>query len=54
MALGSARKLMIAHYMPDPYKVDGKTRTESREDRVGRLLELLNYELVAFEGVFLC
>jgi len=54
VALGSQQKLMIVRYNPDSYRVDGKTRTESRKDRIRRLLELLQYEPQGFERVFLC
>ena len=54
IALGSQQKLMIVRYNPDSYRVDGKTRAESKKDRIKRLLELLDYEPQAFERVFLC
>ena len=54
VALGSAHKLMVVRYNPDSYRVDGKTRVESKNDRIKRLLVLLDYEPVAFERVFLC
>ena len=41
-------------YNPDPYRVDGNTRVESRKDRMKRLMELMDYEPIAFERVFLC
>ena len=54
VALGSTHKLLIVRYNPDNYRVDGKTRIESKKDRIERLLALLDYEPVAFERVFLC
>jgi len=54
VALGSQQKLMIVRYNPDSYRVGGKTRVESKKDRMKRLLEVLDYEPVAFQRVFLC
>ena len=54
VALGSQHKLMIVRYNPDSYRVDGKTRVESKKDRMNRLIRLLDYEPEAFERVFLC
>ena len=54
VALGSGHKLLIVRFNPDSYRVDGKTRVESRKDRMKRLLQLLEYEPAAFERVFLC
>ena len=54
VALGSQHKLMIVRYNPDSYRVDGKTRVESKADRMNRLIQLLDYEPKAFERVFLC
>ena len=54
VALGSCQKLLIIHYNPDPYRIAGRTRTESRKDRMQRLLALLDHEPDAFERVFLC
>ena len=54
VALGSGHKLLIVRYNPDSYRVDGKTRVESKKDRMTRLLQLLDHEPVAFERVFLC
>ena len=54
VALGNTHKLLIVRYNPDPYRVDGKTRVESKQDRLKRLLDLLDYEPVAFERIFLC
>jgi len=53
VALGSRQKLMIVRYNPDSYRVGGKTRTESKKDRIKRLLELLEYEPQGFERVFM-
>ena len=41
IALGSGHKLRILRYNPDPYKVDGITRRTPKEERVRRLLEVL-------------
>ena len=54
VALGSAHKLMVVRYNPDSYRIDGKTRVESKNDRINRLLVLLDYGPVAFERVLLC
>ena len=54
VALGSGHKLLIVRYNPDSYRVDGKTRVESKTARMKRLLQLLDYEPAAFERVFLC
>ena len=54
VSLGSGHKLMIIRYNPDSYRVDGKTRTENKKDRMIRLLELLEYVPNTFERVFLC
>jgi len=51
---GSRHKLLIVRYNPDGYRVGGKTRVESKKDRMRRLLDLLEYEPTAFERVFLC
>jgi len=54
IALGSQQKLMIVRFNPDSYRVGGKTRMESKKDRIKRLLELLQYEPQGFERVFMC
>ena len=54
VALGSGHRLLIIRYNPDGYKVGGTTRVESKKDRMKRILELLEYEPVAFERVFPC
>jgi len=54
IALGSEHKLLIIRYNPDGYRVGGKTRVESKKDRMRRLLDLLEHEPTAFERVFLC
>ena len=52
VALGSGHKLMIVHYNPDAFRVNGKTRTTSQKDRIKKLLEVLEHEPEAFERVF--
>ena len=54
VALGSGQKLLIIHFNPDPYRISGRTRTETKKDRMQRLLALLDHEPDAFERVFLC
>jgi len=54
VALGSEHKLLEIRYNPDGYRVGGKTRVESKKDRMTRLLGLLEHEPVAFERIFLC
>ena len=54
IALGSEHRLLIIRYNPDGYRVGGKTRVESKKDRITRLLDLLEHEPTAFERVFLC
>ena len=54
VALGSGHRLLIIRYNPDGYRVDGTTRVESKMSRMKRLMEVLDYEPVAFERVFLC
>ena len=54
VALGSGQKLLIIHFNPDPYRISGRRRTETKKDRMQRLLALLDHEPDAFERVFLC
>jgi hypothetical protein len=54
VALGTNQTLLIIHYNPDSYRISGKTRTESKKDRMQRLLALFDHEPKAFERVFLC
>ena len=53
VALGSSHKLMIVRYNPDSYRVGGSVRTESKKDRLRRLLAIMDYEPTSFERVFL-
>ena len=55
MALGGVQKVLILHYNPDAYKVGGKTFTENKNNRMTRLLKLLNHEPeTSIERLFIC
>ena len=56
VALGSGHKLRVIRFNPDSYRVGGRTRTESKKDRMKRLLALLEEgePVGALERVFLC
>ena len=54
VTLGSNQKCMIIRYNPDPYRIAGRTRTESNKDRTRRLMHALEQEPEGFERVFLC
>ena len=53
VTLGSEHKLLVVRYNPDGYKVGGKTRITGKAQRIKRLLEVLEYEPVGFERLFL-
>eukprot|EP00973_Karenia_brevis_P091994 12410220-Karenia_brevis.AAC.1 len=53
IALGSEHKLLVVRYNPDGYKIDGKTRITGKAQRIKRLLEVLEYEPMGFERLFL-
>ena len=54
VTLGSAHKLRILHFNPDAFRVDGKTRTTGKKDRIAKLLEALEEgEPAGFDRVFL-
>ena len=41
VALGSAQKLVILRYNPDPFKVDGATRVVAKKERLKALVDLV-------------
>ena len=55
VALGSAQKLVILRYNPDPYKIAGQTRRTSTKDRHETLMKTINEmeEGVGFRRLFL-
>ena len=55
IALGSAQKLVILRYNPDPYKVAGQTRRTNKKDRHATLMKTINEmeEGVGFRRLFL-
>lgn len=56
VTLGSGHKLRVIRYNPDAYRVAGRTRVESKKDRIQRLLAVLDEDepAGALERVFLC
>ena len=54
VTMGSAHKLRIAHFNPDAFRVDGKTRYASKKNRISKLLEAIDEdEPEGFERIFL-
>lgn len=56
VTLGSAQRLRIVHFNPDPYRVGGVKRQEHWKDRFQRLLALIKSKDAPahFERVFIC
>ena len=54
VTMGSFHKLMIVRCNPDAYRVGGIVRTETKKDRLQRLLAVMDHEPTSFEMVFLC
>ena len=55
VTLGSGHTLTTIHHSPDPFRMDGKTRTTRQKERITKLFDALEEEEpeMGFEKVFL-